>query len=162
MKKGALSRDYDQNLSTSLIDSARILYDCYLALEGPEELDQKIAAAYRKNGSNKEWIAFHDLLNRPYWTRLWIFQELVYTKRIVITCGSSWVGWRELTIVLSNSADFKEEELRRLGILRTGFPLVVQQLRGIRGVSELDSPPGGFEKMKCNGRIKLSRLLISQ
>ena len=143
-------------------DAARILYDYYLALEGPEELDQKIAAAYKKDGSNKQWIAFYDLLDRPYWTRVWVFQELICAKRIVVTCGASWVDWRELVLVLRNAAESDEEELRGFGLLRNGSPLVVQQLRGARGVSKLENPPSGIEKVKFNGHVKLSRLLISQ
>ncbi len=142
--------------------TARVLYDYYPALEGPEEFDQKIAATHKKDGANEEWVAFYDLLERPYWSRVWIFQELICAKRIVITCGSSWVGWRELAIVLRNSGESDEEELRGFGLLRTGSPLMVQQLRGLRGVSKLERPPEGFEKMNFEGFIKLSRLLISQ
>ncbi|CZR69106.1 uncharacterized protein PAC_19007 [Phialocephala subalpina] len=40
------------------------------------------------------WIALQDLLNRPYWYRLWIIQELVLgSSALVLRCGDSFINW---------------------------------------------------------------------
>jgi hypothetical protein len=43
---------------------------------------------------NGGWLALHELMNRPYWTRLWIIQEIVLgSSRVVIRCGNSFIDW---------------------------------------------------------------------
>jgi hypothetical protein len=40
------------------------------------------------------WMALHDLMNRPYWYRLWIIQELVLgSSALVLRCGDSFMDW---------------------------------------------------------------------
>jgi hypothetical protein len=36
------------------------------------------------------------LFMRPYWSRIWVIQEIPKAKRVQIVCGSQWVGWNEL------------------------------------------------------------------
>jgi hypothetical protein len=35
----------------------------------------------------KRWMALHNLLSRPYWTRVWILQEFVLSRDALILCG---------------------------------------------------------------------------
>ena len=43
--------------------------------------------------SKPEASALRSLLQRPYWERLWVFQELVLATDVVILCGSKSVPW---------------------------------------------------------------------
>jgi hypothetical protein len=41
-----------------------------------------------------EWEAFQKLMERPWWRRMWIVQELAAAgKRAIIGCGSKWISW---------------------------------------------------------------------
>ncbi|RGP69553.1 Heterokaryon incompatibility protein [Fusarium sporotrichioides] len=40
------------------------------------------------------WLALHDLMERPYWYRLWIIQEMIMGASATwIRCGSSSIDW---------------------------------------------------------------------
>lgn len=47
--------------------------------------------------------AFDDLLRRPYWTRLWILQEIVLAKRLWLFSGSRYISWDDLHFVLAGT-----------------------------------------------------------
>ena len=40
--------------------------------------------------------AFDDLMNRSYWQRLWIVQELILAKEIVLYCGTLTIEWTKM------------------------------------------------------------------
>ncbi|ETS86928.1 hypothetical protein PFICI_00756 [Pestalotiopsis fici W106-1] len=45
------------------------------------------------------------LLKRPYWQRMWVFQEIVLAKRAVVHCGSfevDWSSFREMDGVMAD------------------------------------------------------------
>jgi hypothetical protein len=61
---------------------------CAHELEAKLTLDPE----YLGNGS---WLALHELMNRPYWTRLWIIQEIVLgSSGVIIRCGDSLIDWK--------------------------------------------------------------------
>jgi Heterokaryon incompatibility protein (HET) len=37
------------------------------------------------------WIAIYKLLNREFWHRVWIYQELILPNRLVLACGSKYL-----------------------------------------------------------------------
>lgn len=37
------------------------------------------------------------LFDRGYWSRLWVVQEILHAKDIVVQCGSSWLSWNDYT-----------------------------------------------------------------
>jgi hypothetical protein len=39
------------------------------------------------------WIAIRKLLEREFWYRVWIFQELVLPKKLLLACGSRYLSW---------------------------------------------------------------------
>lgn len=47
--------------------------------------------------------ALHDLVNRPYWTRLWIVQEVVLAKRLFLFCGPKSISWEDFLFVLAGT-----------------------------------------------------------
>jgi hypothetical protein len=47
------------------------------------------------------WFALETLLARPWFSRLWVFQESILAKEIIVGCGSEWLNWK----ILLNLAD---------------------------------------------------------
>lgn len=46
----------------------------------------------------RAWVAIHRLLSRPYWSRLWIIQELALgISAVNICCGSQDINWPALS-----------------------------------------------------------------
>jgi hypothetical protein len=67
--------------------------------------------------SNPARRAFYQLLSKPYWTRVWIIQELAAASKITVFCGHNTVLWETLQkfSYLSSTADTERvgsEELR--------------------------------------------------
>jgi hypothetical protein len=48
--------------------------------------------------STCSWMAFADLLNRPWWTRAWIVQEVVLAKEVVMMWGKFALPWNHFRI----------------------------------------------------------------
>jgi len=50
------------------------------------------------------WIAFVYLFNRPWFSRIWVIQEIVMSKTAIVICGKYSISWDELydacTVVL--------------------------------------------------------------
>lgn len=42
------------------------------------------------------WMAFREMLERLYFRRMWIVQEVALGKKVVVFCGSHSVTWNEL------------------------------------------------------------------
>ena len=45
------------------------------------------------SGNRDEKRAFRALFRRPYWGRLWVVQELMLSRRLLLLCGSIMVPW---------------------------------------------------------------------
>ncbi|KAI8714707.1 HET domain-containing protein [Fusarium sp. LHS14.1] len=45
---------------------------------------------------NAAWSAINDLVSRKYWTRVWIFQEAVLAKRLILACPTSAMSFDDL------------------------------------------------------------------
>ena len=41
----------------------------------------------------RSWTAMNKLLNRSYWTRTWIYQELVLGRKVYVRCGNKQIDW---------------------------------------------------------------------
>jgi len=50
---------------------------------------------------DKHWRAFTPLLNRPYWSRLWIVQEVILNQNGVLCCGNLTHGWSIMAVIVS-------------------------------------------------------------
>ncbi|KAJ3541341.1 hypothetical protein NM208_g4658 [Fusarium decemcellulare] len=48
---------------------------------------------------NACWSAINDLLTRPYWTRVWIHQEAVLAKELILVCPTSAMFFEDLGVV---------------------------------------------------------------
>ena len=69
-----------------------------LAKAGREDRGHELEARLTKEPNylgNGSWIALHELMQRPYWTRLWIIQEIVLgSSGVVIRCGNNFIDWK--------------------------------------------------------------------
>ena len=45
---------------------------------------------------SKAWKAFFDLLNRPWFTRAWVVQEVVVSSNLWVVCGDKLIHWSVL------------------------------------------------------------------
>ncbi|RSM18298.1 hypothetical protein CDV31_002817 [Fusarium ambrosium] len=45
---------------------------------------------------NTAWSAINDLVSRKYWTRVWIFQEAVLAKRLILACPTAAMNFDDL------------------------------------------------------------------
>jgi hypothetical protein len=53
-----------------------------------------------KQLNSPDWVAFQNLFRRPWFSRLWVIQEMVLSRRAILACGKETAGWDELTIVV--------------------------------------------------------------
>jgi len=64
--------------------------------EDINSLSAKDTAIANQVQSNSVQRAFHQLLLKPYWTRVWIIQELAAASTIVVFCGHHKFLWETL------------------------------------------------------------------
>jgi hypothetical protein len=69
--------------------------------QGRAQISQMLGdAAY-----DPAWVALRHLFERPYWSRLWILQEVLLARNPVIACGACFTSWEFLQqlLILLNS-----------------------------------------------------------
>ncbi|KAF5590843.1 uncharacterized protein FSUBG_10707 [Fusarium subglutinans] len=47
---------------------------------------------------NRAWDAITQIFDRPYWSRVWIYQELVLASNLHLHCGESSISWQDLCL----------------------------------------------------------------
>ncbi|KAI9770503.1 MAG: hypothetical protein M1839_003184 [Geoglossum umbratile] len=56
----------------------------------------------RDNRNSKEWEALGSFLARPYWSRVWILQEVLLSReRAIVFCGSLSIPWINVALFLT-------------------------------------------------------------
>ncbi|KAE8440795.1 hypothetical protein EG329_006573 [Mollisiaceae sp. DMI_Dod_QoI] len=76
--------------------------DSHLAFELAEELvsleetGQDSSAWMSSPDRTKHFVAFDLLLTRPYWSRVWVVQEVNSARRAEIMCGEDFILWTKL------------------------------------------------------------------
>ena len=67
---------------------------------GPRHSDSDIAMQALSTNCKQSWdrlrpstFAVWNLCARPYWMRLWVFQELKHARSIVLMCGDMFLAW---------------------------------------------------------------------
>ncbi len=69
----------------------------------------------------REWVAFQRLMQRPWWRRMWVVQELAAAEdRALVGCGRKWIPWTPFVMAALAIQDMKEhpflQRLRRLAL----------------------------------------------
>src|SRR6266536_1633585 len=60
---------------------------------GPQERLSGLSAAQIRNRQTQRWQALSELCRREYWRRVWIVQEVILARRIIIHYGESEARW---------------------------------------------------------------------
>ncbi|KAJ9157597.1 hypothetical protein NKR23_g371 [Pleurostoma richardsiae] len=65
---------------------------------GPPEFkhDRHLLDIFMKSGFDgleRKWTALNKLFSRPYWSRRWVFQEILLGRSVKLHCGSDVVDW---------------------------------------------------------------------
>ncbi|EHK96636.1 hypothetical protein M7I_7615 [Glarea lozoyensis 74030] len=65
--------------------------------------DPAYTEAIRERSSNAQpgrfaeaWKAFDDLFSQEYWKRVWIIQEIVASKDVLVRCGQKSISWSDM------------------------------------------------------------------
>ena len=45
----------------------------------------------------ESWSAFSSFLDRPYWRRVWVIQEITVAREVIVQCGQERVTWVDVT-----------------------------------------------------------------
>jgi hypothetical protein len=53
-----------------------------------------LSTVYLPPRGDKSWAALRDLLNRPWFSRIWVIQEVVVARETVMICGSHVLPWK--------------------------------------------------------------------
>jgi Heterokaryon incompatibility protein (HET) len=97
------------------------------------------------------WIAFTRLLDRNWFRRVWVIQELVLSSVVGVNCGGHWIRWDIIAdacqVVLRNDMYDLDHMRQRCGIVltldrrRRGYIAVRQQMRERDGNIDLNTMP---------------------
>jgi hypothetical protein len=64
------------------------------------EMSRMLAAWFAADewqDNREEWINLRALLTRSYWNRIWIVQEFVLARNLVLHCGSESIYWDDFS-----------------------------------------------------------------
>ncbi len=90
------------------------------------------------------WIAIRKLLEREFWHRVWIFQEMVLPKKLVLACGFKSLPWKTFEApldlgvdILYRHCDYRllRNELTHLDVGTQDEVIVVCRI--LRGISKI-------------------------
>jgi hypothetical protein len=98
-----------QDNSDLAMTSATDLRDRLHAIDGGLLRTEMLPRLGIEDQEHPIWYAFESLLDRPWFSRVWTFQEAILAKKIIVGCGSKWLPWEVLGDLIV--------ELRRVHIL---------------------------------------------
>jgi hypothetical protein len=117
----------------------------------------------------KAWKALECLLNRTYWTRIWIVQEFVLGKTMTIHCGSKSIDWSAFQSALSQIMQFKAAKYPEISKLESdiiynishsiGSKITNMRISGGKSQSLLDLLEACKASRCCNPRDRVYALL---
>ncbi len=86
---------------------------------------------------SQKWAAYNSFLERPWWTRVWVIQEVAVSDKVVVLCGEHSIGWDHL---MFNLLEFyhvlrslgMDAPVRRTSRLRDAIELGAFRVRRLR------------------------------
>ena len=84
------------------------LFDCLCSSQF--DLRKEIITAMTPSATR----GLHEVLNRPYWTRAWIIQEIASARRVHVACGNKLLEWSKFIRIL------EDENIKKL--LQSDWP----------------------------------------
>jgi hypothetical protein len=67
------------------------------AMDFAQKQSQDMRPRRKGHATDTNWNCLEPLLNRDYWTRVWIVQEICLAKEALIICGRKSLSWRCIT-----------------------------------------------------------------
>jgi len=89
---------------------------------------QGVLSRIRDPFNQRAWRAVQGLLKRPFWERVWVLQEITFSRDVLVRCGSKEVSWEDLGWVVQNWAQLyhpansqflTNEDLRLVSLTKT-------------------------------------------
>lgn len=121
--------------------------------DGALELIKQFEESYGSSRSDSERAGIRDLINRPWFSRLWVWQEICRARTAYVVCGSHEMTWE----TLSTGLFCIDQQLRRTiaehpDQRRNYAPIKEQTARVLKLVREAD-------RMKADGYLAPFNLL---
>lgn len=91
------------------ISFARQLADVANSKPADEEAARKARLSIFNMGCLNKWEALDSLMNRPWWTRSWVVQEVAVSTNVHVVCGEDVVEWEVFPSAASVVRAFSEE-----------------------------------------------------
>ncbi|MCJ1450113.1 hypothetical protein MMC28_000442 [Mycoblastus sanguinarius] len=101
-----------------------------------DRVQQQIKGSTERNkerlGDREVWApALQDILNRRWWSRVWVVQEVALGRRVILRCGDEEIGWESLSKFLASQTNTQSLDIKRevsslikfTTARRGGFPL---------------------------------------
>lgn len=85
--------DIFRNAKTVVVWAGPTYGDSNKALETIRKAEAKNKKPLTRICAGREGSAIRDFCERPYWRRLWVFQELKFARNIVLMCGETLLPW---------------------------------------------------------------------
>lgn len=105
------------------------------------------------NPSNiKEWKTFVMLMNRPWFSRRWVVQEVVFAGKALVHCGTKEVPWFEFVDAVA-LFDEKIDQLRILSKSTTGDSQILAIGHNFLACTFITAT-GNILERRSNGRFK--------
>jgi hypothetical protein len=146
-----LERNHQVNLMSRIYSQA----DLVLSWLGHEAEDGSLALSYIAPGSyrleDSHRDAVYALCRRPYWKRLWIVQETMLAKDIILLCGQTLRTWLEFEKILSRAGYWTGVGIARLpGCVafyrRHAYADITSDFRTFRNISNF---LGAVDELEC-------------
>ncbi|OCL04594.1 HET-domain-containing protein, partial [Glonium stellatum] len=67
----------------------------------------QIDALVNEKGTERAWTALSKLMRRPWFSRRWIIQEIVYAKEAILYCGNDAIDWTDFADAVTLFADYE-------------------------------------------------------
>jgi hypothetical protein len=107
----------------------------YAALEYLNEGKWNLDRKHPRQSPPRDFAAsFLSFFDRPYWSRLWIVQELVLAQKVLFQCGHITLEWKHLHVI-SNAHDALQRLLKEEWSTNDGIKLYDWQLNFFLAVS---------------------------
>ncbi|KAF2105247.1 heterokaryon incompatibility protein-domain-containing protein [Lophiotrema nucula] len=81
-------------------DPVKIFETLHISGAGPEETTNETEQREARGSDDSQFDMLLELMGLPYWTRAWIFQELVLSKRLVFFYRNRSIGFKALSRVI--------------------------------------------------------------
>jgi hypothetical protein len=88
--------------SDEAIQFVSILYSAMPKLfnAGKSIIEESLTGSPLCEYPSSRWTALTNIINRPWFDRVWIIQETVVASNVTVTCGRSSIEWNKLAMVI--------------------------------------------------------------